>query len=473
MTETTVEPFEARLDRTKLVLLRRYPWAWRTLTSIRTLVERPDGTLAVDRWHRLYFNRECVDELTDVELTGAVWHEANHILRAHHVRLDPDTYRDRTTANRATDAEINGELRRGGVLLPDWVIYPGRLGLPGGLIAEDYYSRLKAREDVPPMPEDEDDDGEGGGGDEGDEQGRSSGDDDDEDGDADGDGTGGDGEGADGGDVDDTETGGGESSGVHRDDGLPVPQCGTGGAGSDDGELPEPDADEQAKVERGEREQAREVLGGGYSPETFGRGIVEGSRIILGRGKVDWRAVLASLIRNALEQSADESEDYTYRRRSRRADAAAPGIIPGAVRPVPRLVVVVDVSASMDWDKLSAAMTETANVLGRAAVPEFDAVAWDTEYRTTVRVRSPRDVLRLLDAPAGGGTDMVSGIRYAIAQGAEVVLCMTDAQCEWTARPESREVPVVVGHIDRSDNPWRNPPAWLSVVEVENGGERR
>jgi predicted metal-dependent peptidase len=111
-------------------------------------LERPGlGTLAVDRRWRLYYDPEAVLDWSVEELAGVLYHEVCHLLCDHAGRAamaeDPFLW------NVAADAEINDGLREEKVLLPDRPIYPDALGLPNGLLAEEYYAHIAQRGHVP------------------------------------------------------------------------------------------------------------------------------------------------------------------------------------------------------------------------------------------------------------------------------------------------------------------------------------
>lgn len=313
--------FEERLEAATLTLSRRFRWARRTLLSL-TPVERSQGTLAVDRWHRLYFNRAATEQWTDAEFVGGLWHEVNHLLRHHPDRftfVDEGDARNRKLANIASDCEINAEID---CTLPEGVFYPESVGLARGGYAEAYYASLKQNADAKreerkrqrdeeqrdneEQDDDEyndesnDDDSNDDEGNNDDEQADGSERDDgdtpedgegDESGDSDDDGSGDEGDdaddgtgsgddgsdgmddGSDGDDGDGTDgsddtnsDGNAGSDGADADgtddafDDLPDPGCGSAAGGTGDDELDEPSDEEREEVEREERKQARDIM---------------------------------------------------------------------------------------------------------------------------------------------------------------------------------------------------------------------
>ena len=78
--------------------------------------------------------------------------------------------------------------------------------------------------------------------------------------------------------------------------------------------------------------------------------------------KVDWRRVLAGMVRAALSHVAG-AVDYTYTRPSRRSPAVPAVVLPALRRPTPEVAIVVDTSGSMSEKELSQALAEVQGVL--------------------------------------------------------------------------------------------------------------
>lgn len=95
---------------------------------------------------RLYYDPAVITRWTVEEFAGVLYHEIAHLLRDHASRMQNF---DRMTANLAADAEINDDLLAEGVKLPDGAITPASLGQPNGLLAEEYYAALQARQSAP------------------------------------------------------------------------------------------------------------------------------------------------------------------------------------------------------------------------------------------------------------------------------------------------------------------------------------
>ncbi|NUT21770.1 MAG: hypothetical protein HOV77_21560 [Hamadaea sp.] len=140
------------MNRTKLLAARfraatDRPYLASALYSLTVVESRTVPTMAVDRHWRCYVSAEFVDRLPVTQL-AAVWlHEVAHLLRDHHGRatlLPPEQRRDHLRVNVAQDAEINDDLLADGQPLPTDRVDPAGLGLPTGLLFEQYLPLLPA-----------------------------------------------------------------------------------------------------------------------------------------------------------------------------------------------------------------------------------------------------------------------------------------------------------------------------------------
>jgi predicted metal-dependent peptidase len=449
--------FQQKFDIARMLLERKHRWAKRTLRNLEP-VARAEGALAVDKHLRLYWGPQAL-EWEGAEFVGALWHEVNHILRHHHDRLDhlPAAHKhmDKGWVNVAADLEVNDDLLAQGVTLPEGVMSSETFDHTPNQTAEAHYMQF-VEEQPPPPP--------GGGGkaegDEGDGEGESEGS---GEGEAEGDGSGdqdGDGEGQPG--------------------QAPPTSCGSGAGGEPlPDELPEPDKERQSQLERESRKQDEDVQeavqqNGGALPPGMGREVYEAAVEHMEKSDHDWRKTFAAVVRAAIEQRADEAEEYTFKRRSRRQDALGDDfVLPGSYRPIPKLAVYCDVSGSMDQAKLAAAMREVHGILVRLAIPQFEAVAWNQGFVSTTTVSSNSDVQKVFRR-TGGGTDMQAAVEHGLEQGAEVLVVLTDNETAWDTTPPG--VPVILGGIDRRDNgrgpDKNNIPTWTVLVDVESAAER-
>ncbi|GAA2078201.1 vWA domain-containing protein [Actinomadura alba] len=175
---------------------------------------------------------------------------------------------------------------------------------------------------------------------------------------------------------------------------------------------------------------------------------------------VDWRRVLAGAVREAVAW-AGGAVDYTYRRPSRRTSALNGVVLPSLRRPLPRVAIVIDTSASMGEDDLAAVLAEVTGVLREVGVRgnRVAVLACDADVQTVSRVTSTEQI----SLAGGGGTDLRVGIREALA-GPErpgVVIVLTDGFTPWPEEPSSsRLIAVLVG----TDPPA--PPSWIETVRL-------
>lgn len=476
-----------RYDAAMFRLTRDHRWARRTLRGMKPQ-ESKVGTLAVDKYLRLKLNPEEIALLTDSQLDAVLWHETQHILRHHEERLGAE--KNRQLANIAADVEINGEMLAQGADLPSWTFRPESLGLEGTTrwTAEQTFRYLVENAPETQMPGDPSDSGEGDG--DGDQQQQQGGkpkssdqDEDDQDGDSGSNGDSQDQDDADegtggGGDTDDS----GSDSEGEPDDGdsdggegqQPQPQyrgCGSASGGeAHPEEEPPPSPEEQQKQDRDLRRQDEEVI-----QEVQSHGFSDVSEQVYRAAMerhapptVDWRKELGALVRQAMEQLADEAEEYTFKRRSRRQAAFDDVILPGSYRPVPRLGVVADVSGSMDFNKLQAACDELYGIFDRAGIPEFTVFPFCTDAMVEggVHVQTAEHIKAVFE-DIGGGTDMLAGLRYALDHDCDVIVVLSDLDCRWTPWPYT-DVPVVIAGIRPGGKEARLPKGvpYIEVKEV-------
>ena len=154
---------EERIRIARTALVAKFPY-FAPVAFLMSLVETPPvGTMAVDRRGRLYYNPDFVQDLTDQELVGLIWHEVNHLVRDHPTRGQnlPNIPRRGVAA----DLEINDDAEEAGITLPTGKhrgVYPKDFGLPPRLTMEEYYHRLPEGTRKPQEAFDREGSGEGG-----------------------------------------------------------------------------------------------------------------------------------------------------------------------------------------------------------------------------------------------------------------------------------------------------------------------
>jgi predicted metal-dependent peptidase len=163
-----------------------------------------------------------------------------------------------------------------------------------------------------------------------------------------------------------------------------------------------------------------------------------------------WEVVLRRLVTRSLTEAAQP----TYRRPARRwvameAEARrnggpSPAFEPGVLRrlEVPRVVVGLDASSSIDDARLGMVLAEIAGIVRRLAA-EVWVIAFDETPRGAVRIDPTRwrSQLEQLDLPRGGGTDFGPVIAAAARLRPSVIVILTDM--EGTVGPRPGSVPVI------------------------------
>ncbi|MEU8774222.1 VWA-like domain-containing protein [Streptomyces sp. NPDC048606] len=146
---TTVDPAGA-LDQDKLFAARLHaarvrPYLATALFALHPVATRRVPTMAVDAHWRCYVSPAFVDRTPVEELAGVWVHEVSHLLRDHHGRGDRVARErgltgpgERLRMNIAADCEINDDVFGDGLTMPEGALTPDALGLPGGLLMEEY-----------------------------------------------------------------------------------------------------------------------------------------------------------------------------------------------------------------------------------------------------------------------------------------------------------------------------------------------
>jgi predicted metal-dependent peptidase len=207
------------------------------------------------------------------------------------------------------------------------------------------------------------------------------------------------------------------------------------------------------------RQVAQEVLRHGKQAGDVPAGLLRWAEEML-TPKVDWRRLLAALLRRAVSEVSG-AVDYSYRRPSRRSSVAGNVVLPALRRPVPEVAVVCDTSGSMTDDMLAMALTEIDGLLKSLGLArQLRVLACDTAVGAAQRVTSARQIT----LTGGGGTDMGAGIGAAAALRPRPAVCVvvTDGITPWPDAPP-KGMRVIVALL--GDEPPA-PPAWAAAVRV-------
>ena len=401
-------------------------------TAVASLRPRPVvglGTFGVSAGMVLGFDPVVLDRWSVAEVAAVLLHEVGHPLRGHAARCtachaDPRAY------NRAGDREINDDLVRAGVKLPETPCLPADIGMPDGRTAEEYLlgeqkqaedARKKQAEESPPSQpapaedEGEDEPAEGDAPAEGDEGEGDEGEGEDE-------GTGegepaedaADGQGAGEGDPsEDAAEGAGEGRGAGEGEGEGDPtyqtegRCGSG-AGAPQGW--EEAADDEMGASAVEVAQVRrEVAEAIIAAASTSRGSVSAgwkrwAEQTVAPARLRWQDLLRRLVTAKVRKAG--AGHMTWNRVSRRQSGVGFGsgrpVVPGRVRVTPETWVALDTSGSMGDAEIQGALGEVAGII-RAVAGPVTYLSCDASIHGRGKVRTWQEAAKLTSG--GGGTD--------------------------------------------------------------------
>jgi hypothetical protein len=121
------------------------PYLADALFALRVVEDRSVPTMAVDAHWRVYVSPGFVARTPVEELAGVWVHEVSHLLRDHHGRSEGYAREhgeygpgEPLRRNIAADFEINDDIYGDGLPLPAGAVLPSMLGLPDGLLLEEY-----------------------------------------------------------------------------------------------------------------------------------------------------------------------------------------------------------------------------------------------------------------------------------------------------------------------------------------------
>ncbi|WP_243027829.1 DUF2201 family putative metallopeptidase [Thermus albus] len=144
-----------RLRAARIALASKMPYLAPILFHIRFQETDRVPTMSIDNRGTLRYNPAFLETLTDPQVVGLLWHETHHLLREH---TGPRGERllEHPLGNIALDLEINDDAQEAGIDLPRpphpyGGYFPENLGLPRGLLAEEYLEFLNPP--PPPKPE--------------------------------------------------------------------------------------------------------------------------------------------------------------------------------------------------------------------------------------------------------------------------------------------------------------------------------
>lgn len=386
------------------------PYLNAILWSLNPVPVKDLGTFAVDAYHRWYYDPDIKWNLT--ECCGALIHEINHIIRAHHARAEIISAHDKAW-NVASDAEINDDLLMENIVLPDGCILPKHLNQPDGEMAEFYYKH------IPVININIASDGQEG----------------------------------------QSKPGAGKcgsASGTSQPweqnapgEANPDGSKGTNGVGILEGDLLRRQVAEDVK-------HFKPGKGQGDTPEWMKRWADDTLN-----PKVDWRKELAAHVRRTLTDIAG-MVDYSYKRPSRRAHLNRKIIFPSLRAPLPNIAVVIDTSGSIGDEALTQAIAEVQGILKKCGLKDgLSAIVCDASVKSAKKVFNVKDIV----LSGGGGTDMRIGINKALESKPKphAIVVLTDGYTPWPDKPISAKL--VVGIIGGG---IANVPEWARAIEIKD-----
>ena len=241
--------------------------------------------------------------------------------------------------------------------------------------------------------------------------------------------------------------------------------CGSGADGIPRShELP-PDAD--AGVDRHDAREIRRTVAIDYSEHAGRRGDTPGeawrwAQTIL-EPKIAWEPLLAQSVRRAVGWAAGRG-DYTYSRPSRRASSVRGIVLPGMRRPVPRVSMIIDTSASVDDELLARALGEVDGALWPWAWPAATSASTPATPPSTPSNASDGRVTP--GSAEEAAPTSASGFAAVDQQRPrpDVVVVLTDGDTPWPHQPPPG-CAVIIALLGRHRSDLPPTPAWAVRVE--------
>jgi predicted metal-dependent peptidase len=212
---------------------------------------------------------------------------------------------------------------------------------------------------------------------------------------------------------------------------IDIVEAGTEGSGvtgvPEEWELPGNDS-EIPSVQEGDSDILREQIANDVIQHSKERGgvpsgiLVWAEAIAKGRmPKISWiRAVATQLDRISAGRT-----DWSYVRSSRRQNHQDRCLLPGTIKYVPTIGVVIDTSGSMsgDADWVAGILKDISRLAARSIL-----IDCDTNIHDVRPLKHWRDVLK---SRGGGGTDMRVGMEAAQKQNVDYTIILTDGYTPW------------------------------------------
>jgi predicted metal-dependent peptidase len=399
------------LTKAKLRLRSWVPYLTHVFSMMRTIETDKVPTMAVDQHNRLYCNEEFMSTLTPMQVAYCLLHEVMHVVLSHCKRFKavaPEwTERERYCWNLAVDLVVQqmlekhtgaheppGIVRLDGCIPDSQVRYLSIPGLRAGMTGEQYYGLL-----LPYIPQ------EGGKPDPNNPL--------------------------------DPKNAGSNSDGQPRD----YEEKTTGV--------------EQGMVEHALREAEKKIDEiESRSPGSVSAALRKSLERRL-RPQPDPFAELRTVVGRATASPVG-SEDYTYRKLSRRQqpDQARRR---GVVRLAPECSIIIDTSGSMQGTEMRC-FKAIADGLRRVHRPRV--IAFDSRLQSAQRISS----LEQFQFQGYGGTDMTAAIEEEDrTKRPDCIVLVTDGETQWPARRTRARLIVA---LVRGKPGYSTPPSWAKVIDL-------
>ena len=454
---TNFTPGRTRIAQFRLAAQETAPYMGQYVHSLIPVERAGIGTMAVDKFGRLYYDPTFVAYITSECGSFTILHEALHVVFDHAAMAERIVGKNGTPTqykawNFAVDMVVNGVLREFIRHAPDGIITAERFGLPPKLTAIEYYHLLlQANEQAQQQQEQENqDEQDEQAGDDSDGEDEGSGESEGEDG---GDGSGEDEESGDAGDTEADDDGGSEGDDSEGEGGEEVADHqGDGGSCSDgkprDYELPADDSWEDREFSMAtDLENKCESTGWGNVPGAIRKAL--GNKL---RPQPDPFDCLRAACARAVSSPVG-APDYTYRRISRRQVEGQPRL-KGVQKLTPNAVIVLDTSGSMlDAETEAKALTVVASGLRR--LRSVRVIGGDTNITSNKQVSS----LKQLEWLGGGGTSMKTVLEAVDKEHRpDAIVLITDGETDWPERLRAKLVVALTQPMPA--------PSWATAVMV-------
>jgi predicted metal-dependent peptidase len=212
-------------------------------------------------------------------------------------------------------------------------------------------------------------------------------------------------------------------------------------------------------------ETARQIKEHAKNRGTVPADLIELAEKIL-NPKLNWRQILAQLVRKARTNAARGKEDYTFLQPNRRDEAYRPFIIPAMVQYENNAIAaILDTSGSMSMSEIERAMGE---ILGIARQGNIKVDVYMCDAAVHKIVRDVKTFSQIREVVGRGGTDMVEGINRALQERRRrryhAIVVLTDGYSPFPQDPTP--VPLIICLVGKNHEDKNKMPKWAKVVEV-------